>query len=162
MRVLITGVSGQLGYSLAQACEKAGAEVFDIVQPQAGVHLIGGTEKELPFVHVVDGDQCDVRSLLRIKEEVKPDVVFALGALSVPAYASYLSAVTKFPRTSTATGPVIIVVIIRLVNLYLITAEHRGITCCDLDPIPLDGHRDNRRIIDPLPMPHPTQHESLG
>ncbi len=105
MRVLITGVSGQLGYYLAQGCEKAGAEVFDIVQPQAGVHLIGGTEKELPFVHVVDGDQCDVRSLLRIKEEVKPDVVFALGALSVPAYASYLSAVTKFPRASTATGP---------------------------------------------------------
>ena len=26
MRVLITGVSGQLGYYLAQACEKAGAE----------------------------------------------------------------------------------------------------------------------------------------
>ena len=95
MRVLITGVSGQLGYYLAQACEKAGAEVFDIVQPQAGVHLLGGTEKELLFVHVVDGDQCDVRSLLRIKEEVKPDVVFALGALSVPAYASYLLAVNQ-------------------------------------------------------------------
>jgi len=95
MRALVTGISGQIGWYLASLLNARGVDVWGLVPPQAGVHLLGGGEagqvaKSLPFVRVVSGDALDPWSLLTALEESKPDVVYALGAVSQPGLASAL------------------------------------------------------------------------
>lgn len=95
MRALITGISGQLGWYLASLLQSDGAEVWGLVPPQAGVHLIAGGEAgqvaaALPGVQVVAGDVLDPWSLLTALETARPDVVFALGAVSQPNLARAL------------------------------------------------------------------------
>lgn len=95
MRALITGISGQIGWYLASLLQADGVEVWGLVPPQAGVHLTAGGEAgqvaaALPGVQVVAGDVLDPWSLLSALETARPDVVYALGAVSQPNLASAL------------------------------------------------------------------------
>lgn len=92
MKALVTGISGQIGWYLAEVLREEGWQVFGLVPPQAGVHLPAGSEaayvaRELPYVEQVLGDLQDASSVAKALREVRPDVVFALGALSQPRLA---------------------------------------------------------------------------
>lgn len=80
-RALITGVSGQDGYYLAQHLSTLGIEVYGMVRGRPGPHrdLLA---VELPAVRFVEGDLLDQSSLQAVLKEVEPDVVFNLGAMT--------------------------------------------------------------------------------
>src|SRR5215813_3929016 len=87
---LITGVSGHLGWYLAQELQRRNVLVYGMASPQAGVHIPGGSEaeyvrRELPQVTTIFGDLLDYSSLLGAIISAKPDLVFALGAISQPS-----------------------------------------------------------------------------
>jgi GDPmannose 4,6-dehydratase len=80
---LVTGVTGQLGYFVAERLAARGDAVFGLVRQST----IGRDEgkRSLPY-RPVTGDLLDEYSLLSILEEVQPDRIFNFGAQSfIPA-----------------------------------------------------------------------------
>jgi GDPmannose 4,6-dehydratase len=80
---LVTGVTGQLGYFVAEQLAERGDTVWGLVRQST----IGraGSDSELPY-RPVTGDLLDEYSLLSILEEVRPDRIFNFGAQSfIPA-----------------------------------------------------------------------------
>lgn len=75
MRVLVTGVTGQDGYYLAELHVRRGDEVFALVRGQRPVALpVGVTE--------VRGDLLDQMSLNHAVKTARPDTVYNLAAIS--------------------------------------------------------------------------------
>jgi len=83
-RVLVTGVTGQLGFFVADLLAKRGDQVWGLVrQSTLGRRNVG--DDNLPY-RPITGDLLDEYSLLSILEEVQPDRIFNFGAQSfVPA-----------------------------------------------------------------------------
>jgi len=80
---LVTGVTGQLGYFVAEQLAKRGDTVWGLVR-QSTIGR-GAHNRELPY-RPVTGDLLDEYSLLSILEEVRPDRIFNFGAQSfIPA-----------------------------------------------------------------------------
>ena len=80
---LVTGVTGQLGYFVAEQLAKRGDSVWGLVR-QSTIGR-GSNDRELPY-QPVTGDLLDEYSLLSILEEVRPDRIFNFGAQSfIPA-----------------------------------------------------------------------------
>lgn len=84
-RALITGITGQDGYYLAQLLLSKGYEVYGLVRGQNNPKM-GFLQRELPGVRIVTGDLLDLSSLLRAMESARPDEVYNLGAISFVAY----------------------------------------------------------------------------
>src|SRR5437588_913459 len=80
-RALITGVTGQDGRHLSQFLSEKGYQVFGLVHGQANPK-IGLVQSENPALELVDGDLRDLSSLIGIVEQVQPDEVYNLGAIS--------------------------------------------------------------------------------
>jgi GDPmannose 4,6-dehydratase len=80
-RALITGVTGQDGRHLSQFLVDKGYQVFGLVHGQANpkVALI---QSECPALEPVEGDLRDLSSLIAVVEQVQPDEVYNLGAIS--------------------------------------------------------------------------------
>ncbi|MFI5047237.1 MAG: GDP-mannose 4,6-dehydratase [Acidimicrobiia bacterium] len=80
-RALITGITGQDGRFLAQFLAAKGYQVHGLVRgqnnPKADMVLA-----ETPSLELVDGDLRDLSSLIAIVEQVQPDEVYNLGAIS--------------------------------------------------------------------------------
>ena len=81
MRALVTGVSGQDGYALAEQLIAEGHEVYGMVRWTSGTRRTR-IEQALPTVRLVDGDLCDQTSLQRVLQLTRPRVVYNLGALA--------------------------------------------------------------------------------
>jgi GDPmannose 4,6-dehydratase len=80
---LVTGVTGQLGYFVAERLAARGDVVWGLVR-QSTIGRDDG-KRALPY-RPITGDLLDEYSLLSILEEVKPDRVFNFGAQSfIPA-----------------------------------------------------------------------------
>jgi GDPmannose 4,6-dehydratase len=80
---LVTGVTGQLGYFVAERLAARGDTVWGLVR-QSTIGR-GDGNRSLPY-RPITGDLLDEYSLLSILEEVKPDQVFNFGAQSfIPA-----------------------------------------------------------------------------
>ena len=81
MRVLITGVTGQDGSYLAEQLAAGGHEVWGMVrgQPSAKWAWISSLVPSLRLAH---GDLLDQSSLQTVLAQVRPDVVFNLGAVT--------------------------------------------------------------------------------
>ncbi len=80
---LVTGVTGQLGYFVAEQLAQRGDSVWGLVR-QSTIGR-GANDRELPY-QPVTGDLLDEYSLLSILEEVRPDRIFNFGAQSfIPA-----------------------------------------------------------------------------
>ena len=80
---LVTGVTGQLGYFVAEQLAQRGDSVWGLVR-QSTIGR-GGHARELPY-RPVTGDLLDEYSLLSILEEVRPERIFNFGAQSfIPA-----------------------------------------------------------------------------
>jgi GDPmannose 4,6-dehydratase len=80
-RALVTGITGQDGRFLAQFLAAKGYQVFGLVRGQnnpKGQMVID----ETPSLELVDGDLRDLSSLIAAVEQVQPDEVYNLGAIS--------------------------------------------------------------------------------
>lgn len=75
MRILITGVTGQIGWYAAEQALVAGHEVFGLVRGQ-------GTADVPQGVQVLRGDLTDQASLIHAVREAKPDHVYNFGAFT--------------------------------------------------------------------------------
>ena len=76
---LVTGVTGQLGYYVAEQLARSGTTVWGLVR-QSTLGRDSG-KVELPY-RPITGDLLDEYSLLSILEEVRPDKIFNFGAQS--------------------------------------------------------------------------------
>jgi GDPmannose 4,6-dehydratase len=76
---LVTGVTGQLGYYVAEQLTARGDKVFGLVRQSTMGRVTNGGA--LPY-RPVTGDLLDEYSLLSILEEVRPDRIFNFGAQS--------------------------------------------------------------------------------
>ena len=83
-RALVTGITGQDGRFLADLLNEKGYEVFGLMKGQNNPRsaLI---QEEHGFVQVVNGDLCDLTSLIAAVEMVQPDEVYNLGGISFVA-----------------------------------------------------------------------------
>jgi len=77
---LVTGVTGQLGFYVAEQLAKRGDTVWGLVR-QSTLGRRGAGEGALPY-RPITGDLLDEYSLLSILEEVRPDRIFNFGAQS--------------------------------------------------------------------------------
>jgi GDPmannose 4,6-dehydratase len=83
-RALITGITGQDGQYLAELLHGRNYEVFGLVKGQNNPR-IDLVQAELPFVELVSADLQDLSSLVGALEQVQPDEVYNLGAISFVA-----------------------------------------------------------------------------
>ena len=83
-RALITGITGQDGRYMAQMLVEKGYDVFGMVRGQANpkIRMI---QAETPELELVEGDLQDLSSLISAVEQVQPDEVYNLGAVSFVA-----------------------------------------------------------------------------
>ena len=78
---LITGITGQDGYHLANLLNEKGYDVYGIIRGQHNPkreRLV----QEQPFIKLIEGDLTDQGSLVRAMQIAKPDEVYNLGAIS--------------------------------------------------------------------------------
>ena len=87
-RALITGVAGQDGGHLAKLLFEKGYEVYGTLRGQleASHPRYQQIKEELPFVNVVLADMLDISALTRAMQEIKPDEVYNLAAISHVGY----------------------------------------------------------------------------
>ncbi|MBV8304234.1 MAG: GDP-mannose 4,6-dehydratase [Acidimicrobiia bacterium] len=83
-RGLITGIDGQDGRYLAELLVSKGYETFGMIRGQNNprAQLV---RDEIPAVELIDGDLQDLSSLIAVLEQVQPDEVYNLGAVSFVA-----------------------------------------------------------------------------
>jgi GDPmannose 4,6-dehydratase len=83
-RALITGITGQDGRYMAQLLVEKGYEVFGMVRGQANPKA-QMVQEETPELELIEGDLQDLSSLIAAVEQVQPDEVYNLGAISFVA-----------------------------------------------------------------------------
>src|SRR5205823_6280836 len=83
-RALITGIDGQDGRYLAELLIDKGYETFGMIRGQNNPR--GQIVRdEIPAVELIEGDLQDLSSLIAVVEQVQPDEVYNLGAVSFVA-----------------------------------------------------------------------------
>jgi GDPmannose 4,6-dehydratase len=83
-RALITGIDGQDGRYLAELLISKGYETFGMIRGQANPRAQIVLD-EIPAVELIEGDLQDLSSLIAVVEQVQPDEVYNLGAVSFVA-----------------------------------------------------------------------------
>lgn len=84
-RALITGITGQDGFYLAELLLSKGYEVHGLIRGQNNPKR-ALLEHEFPGIRLHTGDLGDMSSLLRALHASQPDEVYNLGAISFVAY----------------------------------------------------------------------------
>lgn len=84
-RALITGITGQDGYHLANLLNGKGYEVYGIIRGQQNPKRTR-VEMDQPFVKLIEADLTDQSSLVRAMQTAQPDEVYNLGAISHVGY----------------------------------------------------------------------------
>lgn len=84
-QALITGITGQDGYHLAELLNDKGYKVYGLIRGQHNPKR-QRVEQEQPYVNLVEGDLTDPTSLMHALEVSKPDEVYNLGAISHVGY----------------------------------------------------------------------------
>jgi len=83
-RALVTGITGQDGRHMSQFLTEKGYQVFGLVRGQNNPKTKLVTD-ENPSIELVEGDLRDLSSLIAAVEQVQPDEVYNLGAMSFVA-----------------------------------------------------------------------------
>src|SRR5437764_4836135 len=83
-RALITGITGQDGRHLAGLLVGKGYDVHGMVRGQNNPK-IQMVQDETPELEIIEGDLQDLSSLIAVVEQVQPDEVYNLGAVSFVA-----------------------------------------------------------------------------
>lgn len=84
-KALITGITGQDGYHLAELLNKKGYDVFGIIRGQQNPRKIR-VEQEQPYIKLLEADLTDPSSLTKAISTSKPDEIYNLGAISHVGY----------------------------------------------------------------------------
>ncbi len=84
-QALITGITGQDGYHLAELLHEKGYKVYGLIRGQHNPKQ-QRVEQEQPYVHLIEGDLTDQSSLMHALETSKPDEVYNLAAISHVGY----------------------------------------------------------------------------
>jgi len=84
-KALVTGITGQDGYHLAELLHAKGYEVYGLIRGQQNPRR-ARLEQEQPFIKLIEGDLIDQSSLVRAIELSKPDEVYNLAAISHVGY----------------------------------------------------------------------------
>src|SRR4051812_33964997 len=84
-QALITGITGQDGYHLAELLHSKGYVVYGLIRGQQNPKR-ARVEAEQPYVKLIEGDLTDPVSLVRAMEIAKPDEVYNLAAISHVGY----------------------------------------------------------------------------
>src|ERR1019366_4638456 len=82
---LITGITGQDGYHLAELLHTKGYTVYGIIRGQHNPKRLR-VEQEQPFINLIEADLTDITSLIRAIETANPDEVYNLAAISHVGY----------------------------------------------------------------------------
>ncbi len=87
-RALITGVAGQDGGHLAKLLHEKGYEVYGTLRGQleASHPRYQHVKEEMPYVNIILADMLDLAALTRAVQEVQPDEVYNLAAISHVGY----------------------------------------------------------------------------
>jgi GDPmannose 4,6-dehydratase len=80
-RALITGITGQDGRYLAEFLVSKGYQVFGLIRGQNNPKT-QMVQDENPALELIEGDLQDLSSLIAVVEQVQPDEVYNLGAIS--------------------------------------------------------------------------------
>jgi GDPmannose 4,6-dehydratase len=80
-RALITGITGQDGRYLAEFLVGKGYQVFGLIRGQNNPKA-QMVQEENPALELIEGDLQDLSSLIAVVEQVQPDEVYNLGAIS--------------------------------------------------------------------------------
>jgi GDPmannose 4,6-dehydratase len=83
-RALVTGITGQDGRHMSELLAARGYQVFGLVRGQNNPKIAVVLE-ENPALELVEGDLRDLSSLIAAVEQVQPDEVYNLGAMSFVA-----------------------------------------------------------------------------
>jgi GDPmannose 4,6-dehydratase len=84
-QALITGITGQDGYHLAELLNEKGYKVFGLIRGQQNPKRTR-VEQEQPYITLIEGDLTDPASLIRAMKLSKPDEVYNLAAISHVGY----------------------------------------------------------------------------
>lgn len=84
-QALITGITGQDGYHLAELLHSKGYKVYGLIRGQQNPKR-ARVEQEQPFVELLEGDLTDPASLTHAIEASKPDEIYNLAAISHVGY----------------------------------------------------------------------------
>jgi GDPmannose 4,6-dehydratase len=87
-KALITGIAGQDGGHIAKLLNEKGYEVYGVIrgQMEASHPRYQKIKAEMPFVNLVMADLLDLSALTRAMQEIKPDEVYNLAAISHVGY----------------------------------------------------------------------------
>ncbi len=87
-KAFITGVAGQDGGHLAKLLNDKGYEVFGVMrgQTEASHPRYQALKNEMPFVNLILADLLDLSALTRALQDIKPDEVYNLAAISHVGY----------------------------------------------------------------------------
>ena len=87
-KALITGIAGQDGGHLAALLHGKGYKVYGIIRGQleASHPRYQELKNEMPYIELVMSDLLDLSSLTRAMQEIKPDEVYNLAAISHVGY----------------------------------------------------------------------------
>src|SRR5438874_7380715 len=83
-RARSTGIDGQDGQYLAELLISKGYDTFGMIRGQANPRA-QIVQDEIPAVELIEGDLQDLSSLIAVVEQVQPDEVYNLGAISFVA-----------------------------------------------------------------------------
>ncbi len=87
-KALISGVAGQDGRHLAKLLHEKGYEVHGILRGQleSSHPRYQKVKADMPYVHIVMADLLDLSALTRAMQEIRPDEVYNLAAISHVGY----------------------------------------------------------------------------
>jgi len=87
-KAFITGTTGQDGGHLAKLLHEKGYEVYGVLrgQTEASHPRHQALQKEMPFLNIVMVDLLDLAALTRAMQEIQPDEVYNLAAISHVGY----------------------------------------------------------------------------
>ena len=87
-KAFITGTAGQDGGHLAKLLNEKGYEVYGTIRGQieASHPRYQALQKEFPFLKIVPADLLDISSLTRALQDIKPDEIYNLAAISHVGY----------------------------------------------------------------------------
>lgn len=124
---LITGVAGQDGGHLAKLLHEKGYTVYGTLRGQleASHPRYQAVKAEMPFVNIVLADMLDLASLTRAMQEIKPDEVYNLAAISHVGYSFRDPLLTA---DLTGKGVLNVLEAIRLAGLEKITRFYQAST----------------------------------
>lgn len=85
---LITGIAGQDGGHLAKLLHEKGYKVYGVIrgQMEASHPRYQQVMQEMPYVELIMADLLDLAALTRAMQEIKPDEVYNLAAISHVGY----------------------------------------------------------------------------